>query len=329
MQIEKFMEWQQIIDDIKTDDKNKYDIECVEADRMTMNDSSGLVRIAGQKDNFVLTPWSSKQVCRFFKIPFEFWNNVLDNEARAYLFNKFSHDNSSQFYVRCRESNDGAHTIRGILSDKFMPLDNRFVLEQLKEFMQRNDQYKIVNFNLNDLSMEMRMVLNSDGINVGNGNPDYLYGGIHLGNSEIGLKSTMVDSMIFRLICANGAIMRAEGQSFLNQNHRGFPETDFAEEYQDAIWEAVAFARESINKFNSLQSINVTEKMGEKVFDGMRNLRAVSEDFIQKIEQEFDTTNRNAYSLVNIITSKAQDLDWEQRLYFERFAGSVILNMAA
>lgn len=316
----KFIDYGDVVSQIIKDDVDKYDIEYVESDAMSMEDETGLINLMGNKDKkFFMTKQATQQFCRAYNIPYDFWFEELDRYDKSYIFNKFV-KNEKAFYVRCRKP-DGNRpdTIRAILSDKFVPLDNRFISEQFKEFIDRND-YKISNFHLGELSMHFRMIMESEVIEMGNGKPDTWYGGIHISNSEVGLRSTALDGMLFRLICSNGSIMTKENKHFLNVNHRGSTEETFKEKYNAAIWDAISFVRGASDSLRNTKKFKIDEDTNTALIESMEDIK-LSDVFIDKVVKEFENSGNTLYDFVNAMTLKSQEMEWDRRYDVERLAG--------
>jgi len=317
--------WDDVVYKVSQDDANKYDMDYVETRDMSMDERTGLVHI--KKKKYSLTDHSSGQVCRHFNIPKAFWKNILDNEARAYLFNKFSYEINTAYYLRCRKGQGGnPDTMRAVLSDRFVPLDNRFILEQLKTFFDQNKS-DIVNFDLNDWSMHFRFIMNDKVLDLSNGHPDVLNAGVHLSNSEVGLMSTNIDAMVFRQVCSNGAILKFEDKSFLKQAHQGYPEENFAEAYKESIWDAVEYARIAYKNIKKSKDIVIKKDEDiDKRFIPLEKSKKYTDDFINSMRNDFKKSDRTLYDLFNVMTEKSQELSWDKRINLEKIAGTLLFS---
>ena len=319
--------WKDAEDYIIQDDKDKYDIDYVGNEHMVMNEDTELISIRGKDPNFSLTKNAAKQVCRHFNIPFDFWMKELDHYDRAYIFNKFCKTRNAEFFVRCRNNGDKSHGIRGFLSHLFVPLDNRFIIEQLESFRDKGD-YKITNFFLDDNRLHFRVIDPSIVLDLTNGKPDLLYGGIHIANSETGTRNATIDAVVYRQICKNG-MMGLSKDSFLNITHRGQPEADFVMGYKDAVRDALKYSGLAFDKIIKTQSMDLEHNnQAESLIDGLDSLKA-SKTFKDEVVKEFENSEHsNLYDFVNVLTHQAQKTEWDKRCLIERHAGS-LLKLAA
>ena len=317
------IELNEVVSEIIKDDADKYDIDYVESGTLSMEEETGRINLMGKKDkSFMLTGHAAQQFCKTYSIPYDFWVNKLDRYDKSYIFNKFVKDEKA-FYLRCRKDGNGGHTdmIRAILSDKFVPLDNRFVIEQIKEFADRSD-YKIANFNLDDDSLHLRMVMDSEKFNVGNDTePDIWMFGIHISNSEVGKRSTAIDGALFRLICENGNVMMMDNKHFLNVMHRGETEEKFKEKFNDAIWESISYVRNMQDGLKESMNVKLHEPSENILITSMENAK-LSEAFIDEVVSEYKNNGNTLYSFVNALTLNAQKEDWDRRYDIEKLAGS-------
>ena len=101
-----------------------------------------------------------------------------------------------------------AENLRAVLSERYSPLDNATLLDELRVLLP--DSYRVDWFGLQDESLHLRVVdpartrelLPDDALTVG----------IHLVNSEVGMRSVTVDALVYRLVCTNGLIRLVKGQ---------------------------------------------------------------------------------------------------------------------
>jgi hypothetical protein len=185
---------------------------------------------------------------------------------------------------------------------------------------------KIALFYMDDVMLDMRFIMQEDKFIDAN---DPLYAGIHLGNSEVGVRSTFLDAMIFRIMCTNGAIFREGGEAFIDWKHRADVNTSFLETYSEMFLKAADYSASKLQLFSDSKKIYLSDDNSEQVFTKIEGMRLTNKEFADNIASDFDNSReKSLYSLVNAITYRAQELTWPKRLQLERFAGVLLKDMS-
>ena len=322
--------WDSVINEIIDDDKNKYDLTRVNSRDLRMCDETGRVSIRGKSDDFVLSYNAASQFCFKYKIPYDFYRKHLDTTDKSYIFNKFVKANESvDLFLRCRDfGSDEPQYIRAVLDSKsFRPLDNRYVLEQLEKIKINRPEYIVSNFALDDLTMIFRMYDQSRPVEIDPVESDIWYGGMHVNNSEVGKRNLGVDGYLFRLVCSNGLIAYDKQKHFLDLHHTNKAHQEFLVRYGDAVWNAMEFSDKMVRMVDKSRN-NVIKDVD--MFNN--NLR---DDFIKidmKVvddisDEMYELKTPNAYDAVNIMTHKAQELNWDKRYRLERYAGRIMMDV--
>ena len=263
--------------------------------------------------------WATGQLCARLGIPTPYFRkcpaDLQDAQANHWL-RYGAYKPGERWLLRAKD-----HNLRAILSDRYSPLDNRTLLDELRSLLPAS--YRVDWFGLAQESLHLRVinperyreVLPNDALTVG----------IHLANSEVGLRSVTVDALVYRLVCTNGLIRLVKGKSLMRQRHLYVSEHRFvgvlAEAIENALLESEAFLEQ-------MQTATVTpvpeiESTLEHI-SGRWSLSDETQDAAkQALRQEPGSQQESLYGLVNAFTAAARSLPDEQRYDLEMLAGQL------
>ena len=230
-------------------------------------------------------------------------------------------DQDKQF--RLRTYTDG--TCRAFVTDKYAPIDNRWFLETVKEFLPsgrvshwRGDEDTIFgNVLLPDTIMDYGQEDDSD------------YGGmISIGNCEIGKRRASLMSSIFRAICMNGCIWGQVKGKEIKQRHIGT--IDLASlklQMAENIEYQLPILPDGIRKFIELQTKTTNDVRMKNVIaaismDAKLLRKEATEVFSQWAENE--NQDRNLFGVVNAITRAGQVFDNQTWTKFDAIGGDLV-----
>ena len=223
---------------------------------------------------------------------------------------------------RLRTYTDG--TCRAFVTDKYSPVDNRWYLETLAEFIPggrfshwRGDEDTIYgNILIPDTIMDY-------------GSDDSDYGGmISVGNCEIGTRRISQSPSLFRAICLNGCIWGQTSGEKIRKVHRGNIELDKLKlEIAQNIQQQIPLLAPGIRKFLETRSLET----GKASIKGI--IASVSSDYkLSKREAteflaqygEFEAESRNLFGIINGLTRAGQKFDNSTWVRFDEIAGSLM-----
>lgn len=277
-----------------------------------------------------LSPWAASQACQKLGIPSGYFKKCPpDLQDR-----QFNH------WTRYREMVNGltkgdreierdgnwmlrtkGSTVRGVLSPQYAKLDNRQLLDGLLPLI-AGSRYQVGLSQLTGESFHLRLVDPTIARDVLPG--DRLIVGIHLSNSEVGLRACTVDALVYRVVCTNGLIRRVNNRSLLKQRHIHVSEPRFAEMLADALREAVVVAAGFIEQMALAVRTPVPDvESAITVLGQMWNLTQETQAFI-RFALHGEAKPETMYGLVNAITSAAQKLPVDDRFDLETLAGILI-----
>ncbi len=223
---------------------------------------------------------------------------------------------------RLRTYTDG--TCRAFVTDKYAPVDNRWYLETLSEFVPggrfshwRGDEDTIYgNILIPDTIMDY-------------GADDSDYGGmISVGNCEIGTRRISQTPSLFRAICMNGCIWGQTAGEKIRRVHRGNIDLDSLKlEIAKNIQHQIPLLAPGIKTFLATRAMDT----GKASIKGI--VAAVSSDYklTKREATEFldqyitmESGERNLFGIINGLTRAGQMFDNKTWVRFDEIAGSLM-----
>jgi hypothetical protein len=279
----------------------------------------------GYDQGLTLTPWATAQLCQWLGLPAAYVKrcppDLQDANVNYWLRTgeiggRNDPDPDPEWLLRAK----GA-TVRAVLSPKYSRLDNAQLLSALLPVL-TGTRYEIGLVQLTPESFHLRLVDPTLFRDVVPG--DRLMVGIHLANSEVGLRAVTVDALVFRLACANGLIRRVSGQSLLRQRHLHVSEPRFTGMLEAGVRQAVMVAA------GFLEQVALAVRTPVPDVEAAIGTLAERWDLPRQTEEHIrfallgEARPETLYGLVNAITLAAQRLPVEERFELETQAGMLI-----
>lgn len=245
-------------------------------------------------------------------------------------------EKDKDLFLRFR-GNNGNGSIRALLTEKYMVIDHRYVLEQMKKYVPGGlvshfDFQSFQDFEGDYLKFN---VLIPDTIRE---EKDSDYGGmLSISNNEIGRGRFGFDPSVFRHICVNGCIWnQTKGETF-SQVHRGeWRPRELSVRIACHIHQQIPLLTTGIDNLlrlhekefssgNVIKMILLLKEQGEFTFT-YGQIRSLIEAYEKESELE------GAFGFVNAITRAAQNrtyFDWQQQDELEILAGNYMTQWLA
>lgn len=277
-----------------------------------------LVPARGSGPDLELTELSRNQLLARLGIPAAYYDRCPPRLQREHVRWFMGQDEATR-PVRLRIVR--GNIVRAILTDSYTPLDDVEVVPAFAEAL-CDVEVKVVSFSQDDDYTHLRIVFPRTEREVRPG--DLVQVGLHLSNSEVGLRAVRVDSLLFRLVCSNGAVRRERtGQAY---RHVGKPDR-----LREAVVAAIAEAREGAERLSKSfkDSADVELVTARPIIDGKTRTAGLTRGQAAAIEAEFNAAgDRTLFGLVNAFTRAAQrEGSAEARFRMER-AGTELLGVA-
>ena len=323
----------EFMDRLSAIEKDKNDF-VVPSSKMLMT-APGIIGIDGQK-SFNLNTVSHTQLASKLEIPKKYYDKISGIEGlREHNVNTLLRQSSSSYTVRT--VND---TARAVLSDRYLPVDNFLVLNEVMPVFMGFPGAEIKASTLTDKRMYMQIVFPHTAKEIVQG--DVVQYGLTLSNSEVGLGAVKVESTIWRLVCSNGMI----GKSIVNRKHVGrrIDENDnmelFRKETVQADLKAFTMKLADIIKY-SMQEAEIEalyapmrEAAGMKLEKPEQTVENITKRYgLNDLESQhvlrnmLSENNWSKYGIINGVTNAAHITDNADRQYDLERIGSDILDL--
>ena len=298
-----------------------------------------LMSIADSK-NLEITPTAHRQLAGRLKIPFNYYERVMENNPVLLTenVNNWLGQTENKRMIRTYGS-DGStvwDVMRADLSNKYLAFDNEDVAEAVLPVM-FDENLEVISSNVTERKLYIKAVTDRLTGEIKEG--DVVRGGVIVSNSEVGFGSVNVQAYIERLVCMNGMI----AEKSFSRRHIGV-----AQDITDLL------SRDTLNKTSDalvgqVQDVvkNVLSNEGFNTILG--KLQETTEveiakpiDAVEIIQKQFSFTDNEKdsvlnhlikggdttkWGLTNAVTRTSQDLeDYDRATEFEAF-GWDIANM--
>ena len=224
---------------------------------------------------------------------------------------------------RLRTYTDG--TCRAFVTDKYSPVDNRWYLDTLREFL---PSARLSHWRGDEDTLYGNLLLPDSIMDYGQ-DDDTDYGGmVSIGNCEIGKRRLSQTPSIFRAICMNGCIWGQQKGTDISKVHRGtidlgLLKTRIAEniEYQLNI------LPDGIRKFLATR----TQKMGTHSAKGV--IATICDEFrldkkqSTEVLEQFVThehDHHNLFGVINAVTRAGQEFNAEAWYNLDEVGGKLM-----
>ncbi|MFM9151719.1 MAG: hypothetical protein ACKOPU_05540 [Candidatus Planktophila sp.] len=223
---------------------------------------------------------------------------------------------------RLRTYTDG--TCRAFVTEQYAPVDNRWYLEVLQEFIPggrfshwRGDEDTIYgNVLIPDTIMDY-------------GSDDSDYGGmISVGNCEIGTRRITQTPSLFRAICMNGCIWGQTAGEKIRRVHRG--NIDLAElklEIAKNIQDQIPLLAPGIKKFLETRAMEIGKASAKGIIASVSSdYKLTKREATEFLEQyiTMEAQNSNLFGIINGLTRAGQKFDNKTWVKFDEVAGSLL-----
>jgi len=315
---------------VHQDDQNKWDATvpcrqvCLHQGRLVFPHAAD----TGFEQGLSLSPWALGQLCQKLGIPaayvrrcppalqdanVNYWNQS-DEVGRQ--FEKSDTDPDQAWLLRARGG-----TLRGVLSSRYAKLDNAALLDVLLPLLV-GTRYQVGLVQLTAESFHLRLVDPTIARDVLPG--DRLLVGVHIANSEVGLRAVTVDAIVYRLVCSNGLVRRVNSKSLLRQRHLHVSEPRFAELLAQAVQEAVTVAAGFIEQM--VAAIRTPVPDPERATTLLGQAWSLSQATQEQVRFALlaEKPEGSLYALSNALTLVAQRLNPDERFHLETLTGALV-----
>jgi len=279
----------------------------------------------GYDDGLELNPWARQQLCTRLGIPRKYLEkcspSLQSEQLNYWMTENFVSDQKSMF-LRCRGG-----SVRGILSDKYTPVDNIELVKIMGEALEVQAP-DIDSFSIGETSMHVRMsYVEDDNFQVMKDDP---FGrGFHITNSEVGAARVGIFTSILRLVCTNGLIAWQKDGDEKGRIHVGRDKEEILEWFTLHALDAAQEFDAMIANLSSARSEKV--EINEAIPQIEADLKLSAASVLALMEHyAFDDISPagTRYRVVNAMTRLAKDMGtYDRRFEVESYASRYLMVM--
>lgn len=263
-----------------------------------------------------LSPRAETQLLQRLQIPVQFFRRLPQNLKWA-LANHFTQNGGYERAALLRTVR--GDTVRAFLTEAYSPLDDVDVLPLVADII-GDEEVRIEALDFSEDHTHLRVTFPRQVTEAKPG--DVLMTGIHVTNSEVGLRAVHVDALVHRLVCRNG-LVRAESQGRTTIRHVG--QADRLKDYlATAIRDAKTNAQELAKQFRSSVAHGITDP--EAALRSFARDSEMTKEQLQAALAAFAVEPHNsAFGVVNAVTRAAQaEGSFEGRYQQERLGAALL-----
>lgn len=272
--------------------------------------------------NYRPNDWSGKQLCSKLATPqtlFTQYSKPFDSHVLAYALSHGQKGIDKQLLFRCYD--DG--TLRGVLSDSYSIVENRWYLELLAELI---PGARLSHFEFSSADTIIGNVLIPDSCRV---ESDSDYGGmLAISNSEIGERIISQTPSIFRAICQNGCIWGERAGIEIRRRHRGIDLAELRQQLTLNIQAQIPLVSSGIDRLLASHSSKLTAGVVQAIafLATQHNLGSnVAEEIASQWLKQ--SKEKSAFGLTDAITRAGQLFGRDVWRQCDEIGGQVV-NMA-
>lgn len=226
----------------------------------------------------------------------------------------------AKFFVRTYD--DG--TLRAWFSDQYAPVDNRWFLETLREFLPEG---RLSHWRSDEDTLWGNVLIPDKMVHVGEGDDSDFGTMLSVANCEIGKRQVETVPSIFRAICMNGCIWGQEQGKGISRRHRGVIKYD---ELKIAIANAIAtqlpIASKGIDKLLASRKLVASASM-ETIFAAIANEYKLSPQEACATLEAFElleSDHKSLYGAINSVTRAGQAFSPKRQFELDEIGGLLL-----
>ena len=261
----------------------------------------------------ILQEHALKQLCTRTGVPYFFFKKcppALQEYNIAWFMQHL--DTDKEAMLRIVKGNQ----VRAILSDRYAPFDDIELFKILADFMDGTEEVVFQSFG--DTSSHVRITWHSKAEEIQPG--DIVEQGLHIANSEVGLRSVTIIGIIHRLKCKNGLVAREKTGGF---RHIGDPER---------IRSSVQQVIEDVKHDTERLIVKYKQSLEKELDQPMAVINQLAEEH-ELTKEEYEAIlncfmaepSKKLFGVVNAVSNSAQRCsDADRRFEMESLASGVM-----
>jgi hypothetical protein len=293
---------------------NQFRFKVAERDKPELIPFSG----PGPRTNgpLVLKDHALRQLCTRIGVPYSFFNKcppALQEFNVAWFMQNM--DKEKDVMLRIVKGNE----IRAIVSDRYAPFDDIELFRILADFMDGTEEVVLQEFT--EIGSHVRITWPTRAEEVQPG--DIVEQGIHIANSEVGVRSVTIIGVVHRLKCKNGLIAREKKGGFRGYRHIGDPER-IRSNVKQVIEDVKHDSEKLMVKFRQSLVKEIAQPI--EMIDRLAADHELSKEEYEAILSSFmNEPSKNLFGVVNAVSNSAQRCgDADRRFEIESLASNVL-----
>lgn len=328
-----FCTFDTIADELRAARRSSWDALCTPSDLAFEDGRLLLYRPGAGRAPVSLTPWAEGQLLARFGIPAGYFRRCpasLRDAQFSYWMDRLaqkrpgpaSGGDETRFLVRGHGgSQDHGGTVRGVLSERYTRIDNDELLEAVRPLLGLGLTLK--SCEVTDQSFHLRLI--APGVRAEAYRGDPLFAGIHVANSEVGMRTLSVDALVYRLVCTNGLVALTRDRGVYRRRHSGSRPADLSGELLVAATAALSAGGRAALALDAAREHRIEDPAGRvrelaKAWDLADGAR---DDVLAQLGYT-EGGRTNLFELVNAVTAVARGQTPDERLRMETLAGGLL-----
>ncbi len=281
-----------------------------------------------------LTPWSRSQLCTLLGIPSNYFGNcqpeLQDRQFNYWLARLVESSEQSSNGELPHESKavklllrGKGETLRAALSTRYNRFDNKDIVEHLTPYLSEGWETTWYAFDQDILHLRLTRPASMREVRTG----DFVVGGMHVINSEVGRSAITIRAVLYRLVCTNGLMCSVGERELLRKRHVFTVGHQFRTELSEAVETAIVQAESGLNVMQESTRFDIGNVAEE--IDELEARYPLPGSYLKEIREMADVSPSSwtsLYDLTNLLTLAAQRLPPTQRVETEAVAGEFMLS---
>lgn len=265
-----------------------------------------LVKVNNQADSLMLMPHAFNQLMSLLRYDKELYGRLPDklNFANVnWLIQNSDVLKRKGVLLRCQDLNQ----IRAILSDRYEDFDNEELLNMVEPYCSNAEvKWSYSDDEVFHLSLTFPGTLTE--VQPG----DEVMQGLHISNSEVGMRSVTIASYVWRLRCSNGMVSRGDDGMF---RFRHMGDSDRIRELvRSAIETAYAKSTGIVERFKQALQVKV-DNVPDYMENIVKNNKLSGDEFKIMLDTWGQEPGNTLFHVSNAISSMAHRTDNGEKAY--------------
>lgn len=304
------------------------------------------LEMPGFPTGLAVLPNAHRQIAARLKVPHDYYERCRTRAPELFdaQVNHWLNAEPEQRMLRTWTRGSGEGDLRAYLSDRYRRFDNWQVAESILPVISEQPELQFASTNISEDHLYVKVVFPRITAEVKPG--DIVQMGLSISNSEVGLGTTLIEELIFRLVCFNGAVIERAARRHHVGRHitGGNGDTDdvlelFADEtvraddkaFQLKLRDVVRahlteehFGRTVARLQDAAKEIVVTDPV--KTVKELSKRASLADSEGNSILKHLATGgDMSRWGLMNAVTRASQDtIDYERATELERLGGRIL-----